>query len=83
MYRARIKVGRPGIKTFVMIRNHQSPDQVDGSGHKEKWTDMRYILVIESVILVNQMGARRERKGRNSKIMLRFFLLEYRDLWWF
>lgn len=34
---------------------------------------MRYSLVIESVISVNQMGARREREGGHSKIMHRFF----------
>ena len=53
------------------MRSYGSPDQDDVSGHREKWTNLRSILVIESVIFITESDGweERERKG-SSKMML-------------
>lgn len=50
---------------FVLMRNHHDPNQDDGSGHREKQTDLKYVLVIESVIFVSESDGWEEgnRKG--------------------
>lgn len=58
------------------MRNYGSPDQDGVSGHREKWTNLRSILVIESVIFITESDGweERERKG-SSKMMLRSLCL--------
>lgn len=48
------------------MRNHRDPDQDEGGGHWEKWTNFKYILVIESVIFVSESDGWEEGK-RNRK----------------
>lgn len=62
---------------FELTRNHHDPDQGDGSGHREKWTDLKYILVIESVIFIHESDGWEEGKEKQGILRQRsdFFFI--------